>query len=80
MAQELLVSETAENRVFQVFCIWIVSKSAFNYRLKIKIQISKEEPVFSIDRQKMCIVYTPIFQRVMRVDSVVVILRKHTKK
>lgn len=46
----------------------------------MKIQISKEDPVFSVDRQKMCVVYTPVSQRVMGVDSVVVVLRKHTKK
>lgn len=35
--------------------------------------------MFSVDRQKMCVVYTPIFQQVMGLDSVVVVLRKHKK-
>ena len=35
--------------------------------------------MFSVDRQKMRVVYTPIFQQVMGLDFVVVVLRKHKK-
>ena len=46
--------------------------NVIHYTWKIKIQ----EPVFSVDKQKLCIVYTPICQNVMGTDCVVVFLRK----